>query len=210
MIIRRSEFSREGSLEEKCSGSLCTSAVGAGMELLFEIELERAPKGSRESATTLYQQLKGAIVDRRLLAGTQLPPARHGQRFFGVSRNTTLKVYERLLNEGYIVARHGSGTFVAEMRVDATTRKPTARRAKPELDSRLNEVWLRPDVTEAMGFWRDPPEPHTGKARSASVDFRPALIDSRLFPFNLFRRIIAQQLRGLEKRPPRYKSPQGN
>jgi GntR family transcriptional regulator/MocR family aminotransferase len=210
MIIRRGEFPREGSLGEKCLGSLHTSGAGGGMELLFEIELERAAKGSRESAASLYRQLKAAIVDRRLPAGTQLPPARQALRFFGVSRNTAIRVYERLLHEGYVVARHGSGTFVAKVTVGATPRKPTARRAKPEVDPRLNQVWLCSDVTDAMGFWNDQPEPHAGKTRSVSVDFRPALIDSRLFPLNLFRKIIARQLRGLEKRPPRYKSPQGN
>lgn len=180
------------------------------MELLFEIELERAAKGSRESAASLYQQLKAAIVDRRLLAGTRLPPARQAPRFFGVSRNTAIRVYERLLNEGYVVARHGSGTFVAQIMTGLTPRRPAARRAKPEGDPRLNEVWLRSDVAGAMGFWRDPPEPRVRKARSASVDFRPALVDPRLFPFSVFRRILARQLRGLEKRPPKYKSPQGN
>jgi GntR family transcriptional regulator/MocR family aminotransferase len=177
---------------------------------LFEIELERATKGSRESAASLYRQLKAAIVERRLLAGTRLPPARQALRFFGVSRNTAIRVYERLLNEGYVIARHGSGTFVADKGASATPRGPTARRAAPEGDPRLNEVWLRSDVTDAMGFWRDERERRAGKARSAPVDFRPALIDARLFPLSVFRRIIARELRKLEKKPPRYKSPQGN
>jgi GntR family transcriptional regulator/MocR family aminotransferase len=42
------------------------------------------------------------------------------------------------------------------------------------------------------------------------LDFRPALIDSRLFPFDTYRRVSAKQLRGLEKKPPAYKSPHGN
>jgi hypothetical protein len=36
------------------------------------------------------------------------------------------------------------------------------------------------------------------------------LVDSRLFPFDVFRRVSAKQLRGLERRPARFKSPQGN
>jgi GntR family transcriptional regulator/MocR family aminotransferase len=36
------------------------------------------------------------------------------------------------------------------------------------------------------------------------------LIDPRLFPFDIFRRVMSGQLRGLEKRPARFKSPQGN
>jgi GntR family transcriptional regulator/MocR family aminotransferase len=43
-----------------------------------------------------------------------------------------------------------------------------------------------------------------------ALDFRPALIDSRLFPFDVYRRVSAKQLCGLEKKPPASKSPQGN
>jgi GntR family transcriptional regulator / MocR family aminotransferase len=53
-----------------------------------------------------------------------------------------------------------------------------------------------------------------GRASSPSeglqVDFRPALVDSRLFPFDVFRRVSVKQLRGLERKPASYKSPQGN
>ena len=36
------------------------------------------------------------------------------------------------------------------------------------------------------------------------------MVDSRLFPFDVFRRVSAKQLRGLERKPARFKSPQGN
>src|ERR1700720_4270373 len=81
---------------------------------LFEIELDLAAKGSRESSRSLYRQLKAAILDGRLAAGAKLPPTRKSEVYFGVSRNTAVEVYEKLLNEGYIVSRHGSGTYVAE------------------------------------------------------------------------------------------------
>jgi len=42
------------------------------MGLLFEIELDLAAKGSRDSSRTLYRQLKAAIVDGRLTAGAKL------------------------------------------------------------------------------------------------------------------------------------------
>ena len=61
-----------------------------------------------------------------------------------------------------------------------------------------------------MGFWREDRAQPVSRAHSTAVDFRPALIDSRLFPFDIFRRVSAQQLRGLEKRPATFKSAQGN
>lgn len=74
-------------------------------------------------------------------------------------------------------------------------------------DPRLNEFWLRPDVNSALGFWRDGAGQSTGVAH---VDFRPALVDPRSFPFDVFRRVSAQKMRGLERRAASYRSPQGN
>jgi GntR family transcriptional regulator/MocR family aminotransferase len=151
-------------------------------------------------------QLKAAIVDGRLAPGSQLPATRQAQAFFAVSRNTLAEVYDGLLNEGYVVARRGSGTFVA-----AALPAPPARAARGETQAavhRLNSFWLRPEVTAAMGFWRDPPA--QPPPRKASIDLRPALVDPQLFPFDVFRRVTAKQFRTLERKPVSYRSPQGN
>jgi GntR family transcriptional regulator/MocR family aminotransferase len=175
---------------------------------LFEIELDLAAKGSRESSRNLYGQLKAAILDGRLTAGAKLPPTRKSDAYFGISRNTAIEVYERLLNEGYVVTRHGSGTYVADRLPASPSRSSPHGAVSP--DHRLNEFWLRPDVTAAMSFWRDRPERSSPPSQVPQIDFRPALVDSRLFPFDVFRRVIAKQLRGLERRPASFKSPQGN
>jgi GntR family transcriptional regulator/MocR family aminotransferase len=172
------------------------------MDPLFEIELERPSPGSRDAGRFLYRQLKDAIQDGRLAAGTQLPASRKSAAFFGLSRNTVAEVYDRLSSEGLVVARHGSGTYVAELPPEP------ASLPSPASTYRLNTFWLQEDVTSAMGFWRDDVSvvPRAG----AAMDFRPALIDSRLFPFDVYRRVSAKQLRGLERKPPASKSPQGN
>jgi len=173
---------------------------------LFEIELDLGPKGSRQTSRTLHRELKAAILDGRLTAGAKLPATRKSAAFFGVSRNTAAEVYERLVNEGHAVTRHGAGTYVAD-RIAAV---PAAgRTAEQASEHRLNEFWLRPDVTAAMSFWRDRPE-YASARKGASVDFRPAMVDSRLFPLDVFRRVSAKQLRGLERKPASYKSAQGN
>ena len=178
------------------------------MDPLFEFELDLAARGSRESSRSLYRQLKAAILDGRLAAGAKLPPTRRSEAFFGVSRNTAAEVYERLLNEGFVVTRHGSGTYVADRVLAPPPRASSGSQLR--LDRRLNEFWLRPEVTAAMSFWRDRPERVSAPSKVPQVDFRPALVDSRLFPFDVFRRISAKQLRGLERKPARNKSPQGN
>jgi len=178
----------------------------SALQPLFELDL--AGKGSRESARNLYRQLKAAILDGRLAAGAKLPPSRRSASFFGVSRNTAIEAYEKLVNEGYLFTRPGSGTYVA-------AKIPAPRRFSPvsddaAADPRLNAFWLRPEVTAAIGFWRDPPPAQARRSKVSPVDFRPALVDSRLFPFDVFRRVSAQQLRALERKPASYKSAQGN
>jgi GntR family transcriptional regulator/MocR family aminotransferase len=171
---------------------------------LFEIGLQLRRKGSREAALALYRQLKAAILDGRLRAGTRLPATRRSQAYFQVSRNTAVEVYERLLNEGYLLGRRGSGTYVADRAPEKPlSTKPGAQRFR----GRLNPVWAQPELTGALGFWRDAGEP---RPATALADFRPAMIDARLFPFDVLRRVLARQLRGLETKPARYKSPQGN
>jgi GntR family transcriptional regulator/MocR family aminotransferase len=178
------------------------------MDPLFEVDLDRAAIGSRASTRSLYLQLMAAIFDGRLMLGAKLPPTRQAKKFFGVSRNTAAEVYEKLKSDGYVVTRHGSGTFVAT--AVPASRHRSRKRADDAPDRRLNTMWLRPDVTAAMAFWRDDSERLPCTSESDHIDFRPAMVDSRLFPFDLFRRSMARQLRRLEQMPAKLKSPQGN
>jgi len=173
----------------------------------FELDLTPVPSGARGAAASLHEQIKAAILDGRLAPGTRLPPTRRSASFLGVSRNTAAEIYERLTSEGLVITRRGSGSYVAER-----TRGGRARQIRPSEapgDSRLNNFWLRPEVSRSLRFWQERAEPAV-RGVGAAVDFRPGIIDPRLFPFATFRRVLSQQLRRLENRPPRYKSPQGN
>src|ERR1700740_3775563 len=61
----------------------------------------------------LYEAVRRAILSQQLIPGARLPSTRELARDLGLSRNTVLSTFEALLAEGYIVARTGSGTFVA-------------------------------------------------------------------------------------------------
>jgi len=174
------------------------------MDQFFEIPLSHdgAPRSRTRSFTN---QLKAAILDGRLRPGTKLPPTRKAPQFFGVSRNTAAAIYDQLLSGGYVVMRHGSGTYVA----DAVPRVKARSKTERAPDFRFNDFWIRPDITAAMGFWQDATNDVAVRA-AQSIDFRPALIDARLFPFDVFRRVTSKQLRALERKPSALKSPQGN
>jgi GntR family transcriptional regulator/MocR family aminotransferase len=178
---------------------------GRVLDPLFELKLDLKPQGSREASRTLHAELRTAILDGRLAAGAKLPATRQSAAFFGVSRNTAAEVYEKLVAEGHAVSRRGAGTYVAERILPASAR----RIAQGSGMRRLNEFWLRADVTAAMGFWQDSQETSLPR-KGTLVDFRPAMVDSRLFPLDVFRRLSARQLRGLERKPASYKSAQGN
>ena len=64
----------------------------------------------------LYQQLQRALreaIDRGLLGPDDaLPPERDLAIEFGVSRITVRKAIDGLVNEGLLMRRQGSGTFV--------------------------------------------------------------------------------------------------
>jgi GntR family transcriptional regulator/MocR family aminotransferase len=61
-----------------------------------------------------------------------------------------------------------------------------------------------------MNFWQDSAGPPSRQRKTQVVDMRPAMVDTRLFPFDTFRRVSAKQSRVLESKPASYKSAQGN
>jgi GntR family transcriptional regulator / MocR family aminotransferase len=175
---------------------------------LFEIDLELPAAGGRSLSETLCRQLRMAIAAGRIPPGARLPATRKAAGFFGVSRNTAAAVYEQLLSEGYVFTRQGSGTYVAQT---PPTRGQAAVGHHPAT-YRLNEFWLRPEVARDIGFWREPPEAELAACQPGmpSIEFRPGLVDSRLFPFEIFRQMFTRRLRALERNPASYKSPQGH
>ncbi|NMN96546.1 aminotransferase class I/II-fold pyridoxal phosphate-dependent enzyme [Antrihabitans stalactiti] len=70
----------------------------------------------RESATPLAVQvadaLRSSATNGHLLGGDRLPSSRALALRLGVSRTVTSAAYDQLLAEGWIVGRHGSGTYL--------------------------------------------------------------------------------------------------
>ncbi|MFF3349678.1 PLP-dependent aminotransferase family protein [Streptomyces sp. NPDC002779] len=140
--------------------------------------------GQRDLSGQIYRQLRAAIHDGLLRPGDPLPPTRELARRLAVARNTVGVAYERLVAEGYAGSQVGSGTFVR------TTGLPTqgAATANETAASGLRPRALWADLTP----WTTP---ETTGPTTATHDFRVGLPDARLFPYEVWRPLIARELR---------------
>jgi GntR family transcriptional regulator / MocR family aminotransferase len=73
----------------------------------------------------LEHELRAAVRSGRLRAGTKLPPSRALADELQVSRGVVVEAYSQLVAEGYLVARSGDGTRIA----DGLAQQPPAQRA---------------------------------------------------------------------------------
>src|SRR6185295_11118276 len=76
------------------------------------IRLDPRQKGGLQRQ--IYASIQRAILDGVVGPGTRLPSSRALADDLGVSRTTTLLAVQQLQAEGYLTARRGSGTSVAE------------------------------------------------------------------------------------------------
>ncbi|MCB2006081.1 MAG: PLP-dependent aminotransferase family protein [Burkholderiaceae bacterium] len=129
----------------------------------------------------LYGILQRGIRESVLPAGSRLPPSRMLAQALGIARNTVVHVYEQLALEGYVQARVGRGTFVADMGPrlapvavpDADQRQPTPQRKNL---SRRGQTLMA----------------DAGAARSQWGAFTPGVPEVRLFPSRVWSRLQNQ------------------
>ncbi|MCT9084379.1 MocR-like pyridoxine biosynthesis transcription factor PdxR [Streptomyces fulvoviolaceus] len=88
------------------------SWVNYAERLGADLHLELSGPGGRRAA--LIRALREAVRGGRLAPGTRLPPYRSLAADLGVARNTVADAYAELVAEGWLTARQGSGTLVAE------------------------------------------------------------------------------------------------
>ncbi len=101
------------------------------------VDLHLEPDATDGRRAGLERALRDAVRDGRLSPGTRLPATRRLAADLGVSRGTTKAVYDQLVAEGYLTARQGSGTRVAQVPSQAVAAADDTPRARaPRLDLR--------------------------------------------------------------------------
>jgi GntR family transcriptional regulator/MocR family aminotransferase len=78
------------------------------------VDLHLEPAGSGGLRRGLTDALRDAVRSGRLAPGTRLPSSRSLAADLGLARNTVAEAYADLVAEGWLTARQGSGTRVAD------------------------------------------------------------------------------------------------
>ena len=128
----------------------------------------------------LYELLRSYIITGKLPAGSRLPATRTLADALEVGRNTVITAYDQLLTEGYLEARSGSGTWVAEiMEQSPEPAEPRASPAHSRFSRRGNAIASQPQ------FGR----------RQHKINFHPGFPEIETFPFSTWARLLAQNAR---------------
>ena len=85
----------------------------------------------------LVQEMRGRIAARTLAPGTRLPSIRAQAAARHVSKTTVVEAYDRLVAEGIVEARRGSGFYVAGHPPPFSLAE-----AGPDLDREIDPLWV--------------------------------------------------------------------
>ncbi|MFI1365942.1 MocR-like pyridoxine biosynthesis transcription factor PdxR [Streptomyces griseochromogenes] len=108
------------------------------------VDLHLEPAGSGGLRRGLTDALREAVRSGRLVPGTRLPSSRSLAADLGIARNTVAEAYADLVAEGWLTARQGSGTRVADRPV--TPPAPTAPRRRATGEPAYSLIPGTPDL----------------------------------------------------------------
>lgn len=136
------------------------------------------PASSTSSYQQLIDQFKGMIASGNLTTGQKVPSSRELAKSLDISRTTTIKSYDILISEGFLIAKPKKGIFVAESlpklelsqeeesEVDSFTLTSVMENIKPirldagadvdmfpnkEWAASMRRSWLNPDEKVMLG-----------------------------------------------------------
>ncbi len=141
----------------------------------------------------LYRALREAILDGTLGPGDAIPPSRAAAADLGVSRRTVLAALDQLSGEGFLESRQGSGTRVARWQRQIETG------GRPAIAGGGQET-IRP-ARRWEALW---PQGRTEDAHVLPRALRPGLPDLRLFPKEIWGRLLRRASTRLDARERGY------
>ncbi|MFD7461583.1 MULTISPECIES: MocR-like pyridoxine biosynthesis transcription factor PdxR [unclassified Streptomyces] len=126
------------------------SWVNSAERIGADLHLELSGPGGRRAS--LIRALREAVRSGRLAPGTRLPPYRSLAADLGVARNTVADAYAELVAEGWLTARQGSGTRVADRAEPLRSTARVPKKAPPRARGPRHD--LRQGTPDASAFPR--------------------------------------------------------
>ncbi|WP_334147445.1 MocR-like pyridoxine biosynthesis transcription factor PdxR [Hyphomicrobium sp.] len=133
----------------------------------------------------VVREITSAIKDGRMKPGERLPGTRSLAERLGISRNTILNSYQRLIAEGYLVTEEGGGTFVADSHPEQAIYAPRGETEAQSAPLALNK---------GLGYKL---RRETGAEESAArtiCDFELEACDASAFPQAAWRRLMTRRM----------------
>jgi GntR family transcriptional regulator/MocR family aminotransferase len=160
-----------------------------------------------ESAPTslqvqIAQEIRELILGGKLESGTRMPASRELAADLGVSRNTVVGAFERLMSEGLLEAREPTGTFVAQRFWADAASGPAAEPPAPAvgpLDRPVRHLQFHAESHIVVAPF----------GQSLPFDFWVGRPDARLFPIRLWQSLLGRMLHGVTHQLCEYGDPQG-
>ncbi|MBP2155295.1 GntR family transcriptional regulator/MocR family aminotransferase [Erwinia rhapontici] len=136
-----------------------------------------------------YSVIKELILNGQLQTGKKLPSSRTFSEMMSISRNSVLAGLERLTDEGYLIAKQGSGTYVASIIPDEVMHsQPQASYLPASLDKGSPDI--NPHMQVMRNIW-DETQPCSGQ----NLTFNIGVGCRDLFPHELWGRQLGRTWR---------------
>lgn len=141
-------------------------------------------KLDKSSAQTLFQQIyfqfRELILTGSFSPGSKLPSSRKLAAHLDVGRITVIEAYNQLQDEGFIEPREGSGTFVAK-NISSSYLQHKDNEFSPALAPWGQHIINQPQMSKRENMRLD-------------IDFGFGRSFSHIFPYDIWRRLLARYL----------------
>ena len=173
----------------------------------MQVVLAINPDDKRTLQAQIFEEIKRMILEGTLRSGDPVPGSRALSEQLGVSRNTIIIAYDKLLSEGYIESRANVGTFVSTHLPDIAIRANGSLVPAPVPDPDLDH-----DGFPAIPLSTTLPDVQSvtnPDAERMQIDFWIGKVEPKAFPTREWRRILDAKLRYGTKHLSAYGDPQG-
>ncbi len=154
----------------------------------------------------IFEQIRTMILNGQLRGDDPLPTTRELSAQLGISRNTAVLAYERLISEGYIRTKPYVGTFVSPDLPDtaflsSSTARPAESPPQPGLDA---DAFPSEPICDLRTHRLASPD-----RRRLAADFWVGRPDARTFPLKAWSQHIKGRLKSAGARLTSYSDPAG-